>query len=89
MDRAKLVGLDRELAERFYLAGDRFTIADNSAQCAFFLGIGRTSTFHELTAARQETIASLAGEPLATLAPQALSSIFHPAIGRAPVSRSR
>ena len=37
----------------------------------FLLGIGRTSTFHELTAARQETIASLAGEPLATLAPRA------------------
>ena len=71
MDRAELIGLDRELAERFYLAGDRSTIADISAQCAFFLGIGRTSTFHELTAARQETIASLAGEPLATLAPRA------------------
>lgn len=71
MDRAELIGLDRELAERFYLSGVRSTIEDISAQCTFFLGIGRTSTFHELTVARQETIGSPAGEPLATLAPRA------------------
>lgn len=43
----RMAWLNRELAERQYIAGDHYTVADITAQCAFVMGKGTGSKIPE------------------------------------------